>query len=828
MAPKQPELSRRNHYVPAWYQRGFVLGPRITLHYLDLDPLVIVSRGRSRKVGKELAPRTPRRCFWKKDLYSTRFGRNWNDEVERRLFGAIDTTGAAAARAFVNNDQRGIHENFQEFFEYLNAQKLRTPKGLDWIRSSYPELSQVELMEEMQHLRQMHCTMWIEGVREIVSAENSDVKFIVTDHPVTVYNPACAPTASACRYPNDPPTSLIGTQTVFALDANHCLILTNLEYAENPNGVDPVSRRQNARYAARTLARTDAWIRSRTLTPDDVTTINHLLKVRSRKYLAGYEEAWLFPEKAGSIAWEDIAKVLLPPTDELWQFGGETYIGYEDGSTEYLDAFGRKDQLHEFTKKKDVPTDLAPHDPCGCGSGRMYRKCCRGVASEDRQPWNVYSIRDRNLALCNAVIDILGLNGEKSWEAARRELSDDQVKRIHEVVEMLWPRDTDLADLLPRPDQRVFRAVYMGLTDPRTIQTSVISSLAYFDEIFVMHPFTNPAYIAPKFSPTQLPASHKPQLVKNVVVLLLLQPFIDAGIVHLVPDPVEFNADFRDSFMAAIERRAKNWKLQEEELEVGKDLFRDDLFRLMMRLPEDRMKRELQKANPDVGSEVLSRAYELAKKAFADDPISLIQPFPGKVEGGEVQLLRGVSLEFAMFVAQLAGAAIYTDQSPWWRQLQQYANAAPSTGAPSPWMALSDQMASLSLEFEANPLINLETRCAGKLARVRRVFRQIWKAVQTQGNGAEVKKTAMQLAANLESASQRAATEWKTCVTAMDQSGRFRQRIECCIPSSGFKLNSVNRHLLTSGRTNYIGSVPIAFSFENEAAEDVTSASQQT
>ena len=83
-----------------------------------------------------------------------------------------------------------MHESFQDFFEYIAVQKLRTIKGLDWIRSCYGTLDQVGLMVEMQALRRMHCTMWAEGVREIVSARDSDVKFILTDHPVTIYNAA--------------------------------------------------------------------------------------------------------------------------------------------------------------------------------------------------------------------------------------------------------------------------------------------------------------------------------------------------------------------------------------------------------------------------------------------------------------------------------------------------------------------------------------------------------------------------------------------------------------------------------------------------------------
>src|SRR5258708_37803604 len=224
------QVTRHNHYVPIWYQKGFA-GPGTSLHYLDLNPpTTVLPNGRS-IAARPLTYRAPKSCFWSEDLYTTRFGNILNDEVERFLFGKIDDLGARAVRAFASGDLVAIHNLFQHFFEYLDAQKLRTPKGLDWIKSRYPNLNQLGLMIEMQALRRMHCTMWFESVKEIVSAEQSDVKFIVTDHPVTVYNSACPPNSSACKYPDDPGIEMKGSQTVFALDANHCLILTNLEYA---------------------------------------------------------------------------------------------------------------------------------------------------------------------------------------------------------------------------------------------------------------------------------------------------------------------------------------------------------------------------------------------------------------------------------------------------------------------------------------------------------------------------------------------------------------------------------------------------------------------
>src|SRR5690606_8915821 len=107
--------------------------PKTSLFRLDLDPpKTVLPDGRVFPARAVSGPRAPTSWFWAEDLYTTRFGSALNDEIERFLFGEIDNYGALAVRAFATNDVAAIHESFQRFFEYLDAQKLRTPKGLDW------------------------------------------------------------------------------------------------------------------------------------------------------------------------------------------------------------------------------------------------------------------------------------------------------------------------------------------------------------------------------------------------------------------------------------------------------------------------------------------------------------------------------------------------------------------------------------------------------------------------------------------------------------------------------------------------------------------------
>lgn len=371
------DITRDNHYVPIWHQKGFLPNDRKKLHYLNMAPEEIHLPDGRVKHHRALFESYPSQCFYQTDLYSTFLGSHVNDEIERKLFGNIDTIGSNAVKAFLGDDISEWHKNFQNFFIYLDAQKFRTPKGLAWIKSRYPTLDQNTLMMEMQGVRTINCTLWSEGVREIVSAREAEVKFLLTDHPVTVYNYACPPGHDLCGFPNDPSIALKASQTLFPLDQDHCLILTNLEYAEAPNASDPLEKRTHARQVRQSMVRTDKFIKTRRLNDAEVTAINFALKSRASRFIAAGREEWLWPEKTFEGTWESIAKIVFPPKDELWHFGGETFIGYEDGSVDYQDAYGRKTKAADFLNKDVKESELGVNDLCGCGSGKKYKNAAK-------------------------------------------------------------------------------------------------------------------------------------------------------------------------------------------------------------------------------------------------------------------------------------------------------------------------------------------------------------------------------------------------------------------------------------------------------------------
>ena len=795
----QQQITRDNHYVPQWYQRGFLAKGRHKLYVLNLHPAAkllpnaqILPEPEVEELGTKLA-------FKEFDLYTTRLGETLNDDIETFLFGKIDKSGADAVRGWITGDPVKIHRGFQDFFAYMDAQKLRTPKGLDWILKHYNGLPQMELMEQMQALRQMHCTMWSEGVREIVSAAKSPVKFLVSDHPVTIYHPKLSPDATECQYPGDPGIELVGSQTVFALDANHCLILTNLEYAEDPEKAALLSRRTNARFRGDSMVQTDAFIRSRELSEAEVHAINLVLKSRARKYVASSNPAWLYPEQHCTLPWEGIAKILLPQKD-LWRFGGETYIGYKDGTSAYRDKFGRTSKAHEFLTKPPLTKDLTPDALCGCGGGIAFRDCCADVTPQRRPSWSVMSIRERNLALVRGINRILRLDEEQTtWLDVRRNLSNDQVRRVHELYAALWPTDTRLIDLLPSPQSKRSRALYLGMMDARTLSTKVTGMLAYVDELVLVHPFVNANGVQPTFSPVHHPAQFRDQTLRNVFLLMVLEPGIRAGRIHLVPDPLDYDAGFRNEIMAITERSGDEVKLGSIDKALSRTLSRDEIMRAIKRLPPAELKAYIKRRIPG-DSEQLTEAdidsvVSLWKKEIEEDPLTLLDPLWSSGEGGEFKILKSFARETGLYVATLTGSIVYTDSDTQWARLHETDGVH---------------------RYEPDPAAEEAVRCLDNL-HIKVPTLTYHQQVEPSGASetrAFLRRVAVALRAGVALDVDALATAGKVYPPEEEEEGSLIYKLRSSVPLNGFQLTDVSRLVLTFGRIEDVVPVQLGLFLE--------------
>ena len=61
-----------------------------------------------------------------------------------------------------------------------------------------------------------------------------------------------------------------------------------------------------------------------------------------------------------------------------------------------------------------------------------------------------------------------GLDQGRDWLDIRRSITDEQIRDVHILYRALWPIETDILQLLPKPDGRP-RAVYTGSLHPMAI-----------------------------------------------------------------------------------------------------------------------------------------------------------------------------------------------------------------------------------------------------------------------------------------------------------------------------------------------------------------------
>jgi hypothetical protein len=341
-----PTEFRHNHYVPRWYQERFLPANRKQreLYYLHKEPRT-VRDGRGRRIMlPEVELRALKHCFAERDLYTLTFRGISSTDLERRFFGVIDRQGRKAVNFWTNYDHTAwAGKALQPLLIYLSTQKPRTAKGLDWLAHQIDSRNPTHTLAAVVRFQQVFGAVWSECIWQIADAGASPTKFIVSDHPVTLYNRECTPLNVAYRGSGDPDIPLNGTHTIFPLSMEKVLILTNRSWATNPYG-SPTKMRPNPRLERDAIFNQMDIQTGRELDEDEVRRINFIVKSRAYHFVAAAEEEWLYPEMhlAKTVKWGKVAQnyLLFPDPREL-HHGGEIIIGYESGATLSRDAYGR-------------------------------------------------------------------------------------------------------------------------------------------------------------------------------------------------------------------------------------------------------------------------------------------------------------------------------------------------------------------------------------------------------------------------------------------------------------------------------------------------------
>jgi hypothetical protein len=378
-----------NHYVPQWYQRAFIpadQGDR-ELYLLDLEPEWFRDGKGVRRRRKAMRRTGTRRCFAIDDLYTRRLGGIESRELERVFFGEIDSLGKRAVEFFARFGHDSLQEDaLQNLMLYMSTQKLRTPKGLDWLVGQSGARGRGDVLDLLRDFQMLYGAIWSECAWQIADADQSETKFIVSDHPVTVYNGSCSPENPRwCKGPNDPDIRLHATHTLFPLSSDRLLILTNRLWACNPHR-PPIEMRPNPSFFRDAMFNFMEIQIRRMLSEQEVREINYIIKRRAYRYIAAGREEWLHPEHHVKGPWKSLGDgYLLLPEPRSLHPGAEIIIGYEDGSTAAMDSFGRRPGHSRFGHEARNADEIRAHRRWCHEFEQLFGAQRRGLSYDDRR-----------------------------------------------------------------------------------------------------------------------------------------------------------------------------------------------------------------------------------------------------------------------------------------------------------------------------------------------------------------------------------------------------------------------------------------------------------
>ena len=280
-----------NHYVPQWYQKRFLRPEQKDkeLYYLDFKPGEFVDPRGISYPKKSVCRKGVKYCFAEKNLYTTNFNGVESRTIEQSFFGEIDARGRAAIEwcAGFSHPWDGS-ECMNDLLLYMSTQKLRTPKGLAWLRDQAGKSGRYDknsVLDLMTSLRKLYVSIWMECVWLIADASKSDTKFIISDHPVTIYNRRCGPRSQWCREHNDPDIRLHASHTLFPLSLDRTLILTNLSWVRNPYQ-NELGMRPNPSFLRSAIMKITDIQTLRFLSEEEMRQINFIIKSRAYRYIA--------------------------------------------------------------------------------------------------------------------------------------------------------------------------------------------------------------------------------------------------------------------------------------------------------------------------------------------------------------------------------------------------------------------------------------------------------------------------------------------------------------------------------------------------------------
>jgi len=415
-------------------------------------------------------------------------------------------------------------------------------------------------------------------------------------------------------------------------------------------------------------------------------------------------------------------------------------------------------------------------------------------------------------------------SGGIDWDDVRRNLTDEKIAEIHKAIAALWPPDTDLFALLPRPDANVLRALFTGLIDPRVTYKNIACFSFYADEILIQNPFANANNMRKEYSPIENPGQYRNDTIKNLFFLFLIIPWIEIGLINLFPDPLNFSHALMMTVMKAAEKRRDTITFNNKTFKEMEELFFEDYKRNMLSLPDNDLRNFFRQTSQDMTEEELSKLIEYTKKMNAKDPFADLNPGkPGKQSSQMMISHITPNMEMSMSLAQATGSMIITDNSFRWSEICE---SIPYyyDFSKNPWAKFESFLSDYPIQF---PLIieqrtHMQELKKSEFMSAKKMLKRLWNAInsdQTVNDGQidHLQKGFVSAQEVMSKFIEKLVQNEKVVADNPDYPRPIKidAKLSCKIFSIGHMNNLVYRLLMSyAGHEKYLKSLPLSLYIE--------------
>jgi hypothetical protein len=272
-----------------------------------------------------------------------------------------------------------------------------------------------------------------------------------------------------------------------------------------------------------------------------------------------------------------------------------------------------------------------------------------------------------------------------------------------------------------------------------------------------------------EYDPVQHPEAVMQDTRKWSVLTLLLEPWIQAGLIIYVPEQSDFNQKLRDAFLASGQRRQAEGKIyvHADDLKQHKQAFKGDFLRQLYSLSDDDIIKQM-RGTIDLADEGVASTLAYINEERKRDPLFV----PGVAMANPLMRIQAPTIDDTVLCCGLTGAFPFTDMRGRWREITEHIEALPPDA--HTWSPLSRAFSECQLEFlnTTDPRLALEIREEQYLSSFRGFMRSLWKAIDGSPNEHEARTLARDMSDRLRDEYRKAMEEWRTIHAKYDSAVR--------------------------------------------------------